>query len=105
MSIRGSIADGEGGNYLIAVGQIATVSIMNTIPFYRRNALWLLVVAVILVAWAIDRSQLSYRHMRAEIALLQAENQAAGAKMRVEAQTYAQTIHERNRRAAMGIAE
>ena len=78
---------------------------MSTIPFYRRHARWLLVTAAILVAWGIDREQLSYRHMRAEIALVQAENLAAGAKMRVEALTYAQSVHERNRRAAMGIAE
>ena len=105
MRIWGSIADGEGGNYLLAVVRVATVSVMNTIPLYRRHAGWILVVVVILTAWAIDREQLRYRHMRAEMDLDQTYTKSAVDKLRAEALAHAQSVHERNRRAAMGLAE
>ncbi|WP_428304840.1 hypothetical protein [Lacipirellula sp.] len=76
---------------------------MNMIPFYRRNALWLAVIAAILVAWSIDRDQLSKHCTRAEIGLFHSEAHASVSESELKALTFAQEMNERNRRAAMEI--
>ena len=75
---------------------------MNLAQFYRRNAVWLAVIAAILVAWSIDRNNISKRALRAEVALFHSRSQAAVAKSDLKAVTFANSVNERQRRTAMG---
>ena len=70
-----------------------------------RTVFWLLTIAAFIIGWTVDRNRLETRCRRAESALFHAQNQAESARIRLEALKFSQMQNERQRRAALGLAE